>query len=626
MIRLWCSITMARNSFSRKGLKRPRAAVALMLIAVLVLVGCFSSLRSYRMTQFSSVTHVQLEPASEGPVLPGLPVPGTGITPTGVTRDNYLNLAEAVFSNLLSDHFDCELGAWISKPYPQDPDLPSLWADGSNVFLAAAAYIETTGQTTLGGCELLPTMWNIFAVIDTYRPDHHYSTGISCMKLVWGIDLLGGPTETNPFWASLNDAQRLQFREWVITNKDWEPAANNMYLFRAVIRYHLYAWGWDDTLAESITDQEQFLDFVTDAGWLYDGPHGVNDYCIYSVFGALFNERLNVARVLNGDLPVRPEQSEAYTEVMLRYSLFAAGEDREPMPWSRSNGLYGLGIWIGLPEFAVAQGRARGIESGMYKRVARLYCRWLEEFWYDGRYFNPYLDPTGMAAYENSFNGNGQAIASLLEAYMMTAETEDVAEVAIPAERMNYDLLYRFGHLSDPTYGVRVVNDLAGALGGSRIEKPVYSADLTPPVVRITAPVSGTSVLSPVRVVWTGSDVQFYMIYIDEGLQVLTPEVEASLPLSSGLHLIEVGAVDAAWNAAFDHVTVLVTGAISPSPTPTPTLTPTSTSTPTLTPTPTNTYLYLPLVLRVTGEARKTWRRGVVSCLAATMDVLKGEV
>jgi len=541
-----------------RGLRHPLLAAALLLVGELVFVGCLSASWSCEGPLADQNPHLQPVPAA-----PSVLDARTVVTATGVTRDDYLTLAESVFGKLLTDHFDCELGGWVSKPYPQDPDLPSPLADGSDVFLAAATYVKATDQATLGECELIPAMWKIFAAMDANLPDHHYSTGISCAKLVWGLDMLGGPAGANPFWASLSEAQRLQFRAWVVTNKDWAPAANNMYLFRAAIRYYVYAWGWADTLAESVADQEQFLDYVTGEGWLYDGPNGINDYCIYSVFGAFLNERLNADRASNGDAPVRPEQSAAYTEVMLRYFLFAGGEDREPMPWSRSNGLYGIGVWIGMPELIVAQGRARGIEPGMYKRVAHLYYRWLEEFWYDGHYFNPYLDPTGVAWYENSFNGNGQAIATLLESYMVAVDTEDVAEVPIPAERMSYDLVYRFGHASDPTYGVRVVNDLTGALGGSRIQKPAYSADVVPPAVQITAPVSGTKVLSPALVAWTGTDAQFYMVYVDGELQALTTAVEVSLPLSTGTHLVQVQAVDRAWNTASDPVMVWVVDAAS---------------------------------------------------------------
>jgi hypothetical protein len=483
------------------------------------------------------------------------------MTPTGVTRDDYLDLAETVFGNLLVDHFDCESGVWTSKLYPQDPDLPSPLADGSAVFAMAATYMTATGETTLQGCDLPATMWRVFENIDAYLPDQHYQTGITCAKLISALDMLGGPTEVNPFWAELDEAQRTQFRQWVITNKDWAPAANNMYIFRASIRYHIYAWGWGDTLAESTADQETFLDFVTSEGWLYDGPNGINDYCIYSVFGAFLNERLNLARVSNGSPPVRLEQSTAYAEAMLRYFMFAAGRYREPMPWSRSNGLYGLGVWIGTPELIVAQGRYSGIESGIYRRAAHLYYDWLVNFWYDGHYFNPYLDPTGVEWYENAFNGNGQVVAALLESYIVTAETDGIDEVPLPAERMNYDLTYRFGHPTDPTYGVRVINDVTDALATSSIEKPAFSADFDPPTVQITTPVSGTTGLSPLLVRWSGDDAEFYMLYGDKELRLLTTTVRTSLPLSLGHHLIRVRGVDSAWSTAADQSVVTIVDA-----------------------------------------------------------------
>ncbi|MBN1657082.1 MAG: DUF2264 domain-containing protein [Anaerolineae bacterium] len=480
------------------------------------------------------------------------------VDPTGVDRSDYITLAETVLAELLAGPFPCDQGAWVNKLYPQDPDLPSLFADGSEMFLAAANYMQATGHSQLNGCDLPSMMWNTFVSIDSLMPDNHYQTGISCAKLLWGLDALGGPIEMNPFWAPLTGEQRVQFRSWVLANDDWDPVANNMYLFRAAVRYYVYAWGWDDKLAEATADQVTFLDYVTPNGWLYDGSSSANDYAIYSVFGSFFNQRLNAARVENGDAPVQPEFSTQYTAAMLRYFFFAASHNGEPMPWSRSNGLYGLGAWIAMPEIALAGDGANGIERGIYKRAAHLYYLWARDFWYDGNTFNPYLDPTGVAPYENAFNGNGQILSSLLEAYVAAEESEGIAEVALPAEKMSYDLVYRFGDAADRTYGVQVANDLAGGVRGMQIEKPAYSSDWTPPKVEITEPITGSIVFSPTDLAWTASGVQFYRIDVDGIFQILTTTQNISLKLPLGGHLIEVVAVDSAWNLDTDKVFVRV--------------------------------------------------------------------
>ena len=530
-------------------MKFQRAFLALLFGGLMVMLGCSLLSRVAR----SSGRQMDHQP-SRWPLSTSGEIAPAAITPTNVTRSDYLTLGRTVLRNILENHFDCDLGNWTSYIYPQD-EGQVIYADGSEIFMAAAGYITATGETSLGGCDLLQTMWNIVAFMDANPPPHlPYQAGISCAKVMWGLQSLGGPTPQNPFWASLNDTQRAQFIDWVSRNKDWEPTgANNMYLFRAATRYLYYAWGWGDTLADATSDQQQYLSYVTDKGWLYDGVSGINDYSIYSFFGASLNYSLNQFRVLYGDEPVEPEKSQVHIEAMLQYFKLTGAANREPTPWSRSNGLYGAGEWLTLPEAAISGGMASGVERGMYKRLAHLYYRWLADFWFDGQYFNPYRDPTGVEWYENSLNSNGQTVATLFQAYQAAEDTEDVVEIAIPAETMSYDLTFRFGH-TDPTYGVRVVNYPAGTPGDSFIEKPAYSDDFTPPTVGITTPTDGQAVLSPVQVTWTGEDVAFYTVYLSDVVRAITTAQTIVLPLSPGVYTVTVEAADGSLNMAQDTV------------------------------------------------------------------------